>query len=169
MTYDCISDCLGRDSILTPCSAGDGRIARVSDGEMEGFVAQMHRSLGYYISGRYGGSVCVCVCSSCVALLLDVLDGWLCGWMANYWVPQGIHLFASPFASRQCRSVAAVSQGRADMLLRGNFHQLWDPQVFPHQLRGIFPSARPWSTLGFLHRWPCPLHLQWEAHLLLDA
>lgn len=41
MTYDCISDCLGRDSIPTPRSAGDGGIARVSDGEIEGFVAQM--------------------------------------------------------------------------------------------------------------------------------
>lgn len=28
MTYDCISDCLGRDSIPAPRSAGDGGIAR---------------------------------------------------------------------------------------------------------------------------------------------
>lgn len=39
MTYDCISDCLGCDSIPTPRSAGDGGIAGVSDGEIEGCVA----------------------------------------------------------------------------------------------------------------------------------
>lgn len=41
VTYDCISDCLRRDSIPTPRSACDGGIASLSDGEIEGFVAQM--------------------------------------------------------------------------------------------------------------------------------
>lgn len=82
VTYDCISDCLGCDSIPTPCSAGDGGIASLSNGEIEGFVAQMCRLLRYYICGRYGGCVCVGVCEEkkleCVqlicCLLLDVLD-----------------------------------------------------------------------------------------------
>lgn len=179
MTYDCISDCLGRDSIPTPCSAGDGGIARVSDGEIDGFVAQMCRSLRYYICGRYGGCGCVrgegdrkiAMCAAHVLLAFRCVgwhggvDGWLYEWRENYWVPRGLHLFTSLFASCWYYSVL---QGRASMLLQGNIHQLWPPQVFPGQLSGICPLSRLWPTLGYLHRWPCPLHLQREAHLPLD-
>lgn len=60
MTYDCISDCPGRDSILMPRSACDGGIARGSDGEIEGLkCAGRSDSIsvcgGVGAAGREGG------------------------------------------------------------------------------------------------------------------
>ena len=66
VTYDCISDCLGHDSIPEPPLSCRWRDSEPEWWRNRGFVAQMHRSVQYYICRRYGGyqweCVCVCVC-----------------------------------------------------------------------------------------------------------
>ena len=166
VTYDCISDCLGRDSIPTPRSAGDGGIARVSDGKIEGFVAQMRRSLQCYLWEIWRPFVWVCVCvfvcvcvwmegyrkSGMCCRLLDVLLD-IEEWIGNHWVPPGIHLFTSPFAG--CWS-CTVSRGTC-VFEGANSH----PPVFPRQIWGISPW-NPWG--GFLRRWS-PVRCDQRVHM----
>lgn len=62
MTYDCISDCLGHDSIPEPPLSRRWRDSEAERWRNRGLVAQIHRSMQYYICRRYGGYLCVCVC-----------------------------------------------------------------------------------------------------------
>lgn len=134
----------------------------MSDGEIEGFGDQMRRSPRYSIWGRYGGCVCRRVGGAwggaeelerarLMCCLLQDVSG---GMRVNHRVPQGIHLFTSPFASRCCRS---VSRGRAGVLLQSDFL----PAVgSPEKI----PPAGLKSNMGFTHRWASPLYLQWGSN-----
>lgn len=64
VTYDCISDCLGHDSIPEPPLSRRWRDSEPDWWRNRGFVAQIHRSVQYYICRRYGGYqwACMCVC-----------------------------------------------------------------------------------------------------------
>lgn len=143
VTYDCISDCLGRDSIPAPRSAGDGGIARSERWRNTGVcgsnvlvsaILHLREIWRLNVGGDGGmtGGQKIGMCAACVLFAFRCVwwhagvDGWLYRWMANYWPPSG----------------SLFTQGGAEMLLRGDSHQLRDPRVSPGQLWGICPLSQ---------------------------
>lgn len=138
----------------------------MNDGEIEGFSAQMHRSLGYL---QEIWRVCVLVCEKleCVQLmcplLLDVLDGRLSGWMANYRLPSGKTFIHVSICQPLFFSAARLQCCRADMLLQGQlppaarYHicQVFSPQhVRVQPLRTLTGGRARYASSGRnAHHW----------------
>lgn len=141
VTYDCISDCLGRDSIPTPRSAGDGGIVGLEWWRNRGVCgSKASTNATLYPGEGYGRCLCVCVLHGeslgggkakkkigmGVAHLSAAFrrsgwhvggDGWISGWMANYGLPQGLHLVQSSFVGH-CSGKPAGLCARASGIRR---------------------------------------------------